>query len=238
MLVTLLLISGCTYSLLRTTTIPVDSLTLQYRQYQAQYHKTYQVVPRPGRTAHESAEAYVRQYQPGPLPRIFQHTTLYDRHGTKLIDLFDEGRRKWVTVDQISPHLLNAIVATEDATFYRNEGIDPKRLVGAVIQNAESGSIVSGASTITMQLARQLFFEPEERFNQAVERKISEIFLAQDLTDLFSKDEILEMYLNLIYFGHLAYGPEAAAQVYFNKSCSRSHLGRSHIVGRNPANAR
>lgn len=214
------LISGCTYSLARTTALSVDSLSLQYERYQTRYQETYQLSEPSGGNPQEIAEVYLRAYQPGPLPRIFQHTTLYDRRGAKLIDLFDEGRRKWVPLAEISSHLIDAVVATEDASFYSNEGIDPRRLIGALIQNAESGEIVSGASTITMQLARQLFFTPEERFNQSLDRKIDEIFLAQDLTDLYTKDELLEMYLNLIYFGHLAYGPEAAAQVYFNKSAA------------------
>ncbi len=224
------LISGCTYSLVRTATVPLDSVAAQYKIYQAKYHETYQLAPRPGRTAYESAELYLQQYQPGPVPRIFQHSTFYDRNGVKLMDLFDEGRRKWVSIDDISPYLRNAIVATEDASFYENEGVDLKRLVGAVIQNAEEGGIVSGASTITMQLARQIFYVPEARFEQSMERKVNEIFLAQDLTDLFTKDELLEMYLNLIYFGHLTYGPEAAAQVYFAKSAAELSLAEATLL--------
>jgi len=226
----LLTISGCTYSFVRTATVPIDGTATQYKIYQIKYHELYQLAPRPGRTAFESAEAYLQQYQPGPLPRIFQHSTLYDRNGVKLIDLFDEGRRKWVSIDKISPYLRDAIVATEDASFYENTGVDIRRLVGAAIQNAEQGSIVSGASTITMQLARQLFYEPEARFEQTIERKVNELFLAQELTELYTKDEILEMYLNLIYFGHLTYGPEAAAQVYFNKSAADLTLSEATLL--------
>lgn len=221
---------GCSFSLVRTASFPPESLAVQYNAYRASYDATFEVAPRPGETAQEAAEAYVRRYQPGPLPRIFEHTTLYDRTGKKIVDFFDEGRRDWVSLDQISPYLRQAIIATEDASFYENQGVDLKRLVGALIQNAESGDIVSGASTITMQLARQLFFVPSERFDQNLERKVSELFLAHDLTDLFTKDEILEMYLNLIYFGHRAYGPEAAAQVYFNKSAAELSLVEATLL--------
>jgi len=205
-------------------------MSLQIDRLYQQYQQAYQLTPRPDGTPQGVAEAYLRRYQPGPLPRVFQHTTLYDRNGVWLADFIDEGRRRWVSIDAISPDLINAMVATEDASFYTNHGIDAKRLVGALLQNAQRGGIVSGASTITMQLARQLFFEPEARFSQTLERKVNEVFLAKELTDLYSKDEILEMYLNLIYFGHLAYGPEAAAQVYFGKSAATLTLAEATLI--------
>ena len=154
------LISGCTYSLLRSTLVPVDGFLAQYQHYEANYRRTFQLTPRPDGSPFVVAENYIRHYQPGPVPRIFQHSTLYDRTGVKLIDLIDEGRRRWVPLSEVSLHLRNAIIATEDASFYENEGIDPKRLVAALLQNAERGEIVSGASTITMQLARNLFLAP------------------------------------------------------------------------------
>ncbi len=224
------LISGCTFAWTRTLTQTADSLSLQVEGYHQGYQAVYQLQPRPSGTAQAVAEHYMRRYQPGPLPRVFQHTTLYDRNGVWLADFIDEGRRRWIAIDQISPHLINATIATEDASFYTNPGIDARRLVGALLQNAQSGGIVSGASTITMQLARQLFFEPEERFSQTMERKVSEIFLAQELTQLYAKDELLEMYLNLIYFGHLAYGPEAASQVYFGKSAANLTLAEATLL--------
>ncbi|MBX3013979.1 MAG: transglycosylase domain-containing protein [Caldilineaceae bacterium] len=202
----------------------------QVSYFESRYAETYQLSPRPASSTQASAEYYLQQYQPGPLPRVFQHTTLYDRTGKSIIDIFDEGRRQWVPLSKMSPHLLNAVIATEDSTFYTNAGIDAKRLAAALMQNARRGDIVSGASTITMQLARQLFYLPADRFAQTLDRKINEVFLARDLTDLFSKDEILEMYLNLIYFGHLAYGPEAAAQVYFGKSAADLSLAEATLL--------
>lgn len=175
--------------------------------------------PRPEGSIKTVVEHYLQQYQPeGKLPKLFETTRVYDRNGVLLAEFFEEGRRTWVTLDQISPALISATVATEDASFYTNRGVDSRRIVGAALQNVQTQSIASGASTITMQLARNLFLGPEERFEQTIDRKIHEIGLAHDLTILFNKDELLEIYLNLVNYGHLAYGPEAAAQVYFGKS--------------------
>ncbi len=195
----------------------VTEITNNYDQYVAEYRQRYSLSPRPAETPLAVAEAYLRAYQPGPLPRVFQTTTVYDRNGVRLAEIFDEGMRTWVGLDQISPHLIDAIIATEDATFYLNPGVDVRRVVGAFVQNAEAGEVVSGASTITMQLARTLFFSPEERYEQSMERKLYEAMLAQDLSALYTKDEILEMYLNMAHFGRLAYGAEAAAQLFFGK---------------------
>ncbi|HXF60409.1 MAG TPA: transglycosylase domain-containing protein, partial [Caldilineaceae bacterium] len=186
-----------------------------------------------------AAEAYLRQYQPGPLPRVFQTTRLYDRNGVLLAETFGEGRRTWVGLDQISPLLINATIAVEDATFYSNPGVDARRIAGAAIQNLQEGEIVSGASTITMQLARNLFLGDDQRYDQTVDRKVLEAGLAQELTELYSKDEILEMYLNLLNYGQLAYGPEAAAKVYFGKSAADLTLAEATLLAglpQQPAN--
>ncbi len=169
-------------------------------------------------------------YQPGPLPRVFQTTFLYDRNGRLIAELIGEGRREWVSLDQISPHLINATIATEDATFFTNPGIDPVRIAGAVLQNVEQGEIVSGASTITMQLARNLFIGSEERYDQTFDRKIAEAGLARELTRTYAKEEILELYLNLLNYGHLAYGPQAAARTYFGKSAADLNLAEATLI--------
>ncbi|MCC6454303.1 MAG: transglycosylase domain-containing protein [Caldilineaceae bacterium] len=186
-----------------------------------------------------AAEAYMRQYQPGELPRVFQTTRLYDRHGVLIGEMFGEGRRVWVALDQMAPALLDATVAVEDATFYSNTGVDARRIAGAAIQNLQEGEIVSGASTITMQLARNLFLGPDQRYDQSVDRKVLEAGIAQELTDLYSKEELLEMYLNLLNYGQLAYGPEAAAQVYFGKSAAELTMGEATLLAgipQQPAN--
>lgn len=164
-----------------------------------------------------AVESYLQQYQPGPLPRVFQTTRLYDRHGALLAELFDEGQRTWAPLERISQHLIDATVATEDATFFVNNGVDPVRIAGALLNNLQTGEITSGASTITMQLARNLFLGPDQRYDQSVDRKLIEVGLAQELTTLYSKAELLEMYLNLLNYGNQTYGPEAAAQRYFGK---------------------
>ncbi len=175
-------------------------------------------------------ESYLQKYQPGPLPRLFQTTYLYDRNGVQLAELFEEGRRTWVALNRISQDLINATVATEDASFYDNIGIDPFRIAVAAWQNHQGGRIVSGASTITMQLARNLFLGPEERYNPNMDRKVLEVGLAQELTTRYTKAEILEMYLNLLNYGNMAYGPEAAAQTYFGKSAEELNLAESTLL--------
>lgn len=175
-------------------------------------------------------ETYLQQYQPGPMPRLFQTTYLYDRNGVQLAELFGEGRRTWVALNRISPHLINATVATEDSTFYDNMGIDPFRIAVAAWQNHQGGRIISGASTITMQLARNLFMGPADRYNPDMDRKLLEAGLAQELTTRYTKAEILEMYLNLLNYGNLAYGPEAAAQTYFGKSAEDLDLAEATML--------
>ena len=176
------------------------------------------------------AEAYLQIYQPGPLPRVFQTTFVYDRNGHLLAELIGEGRREWVSLDRISPHLINATIATEDATFFTNPGVDPVRIAGAALQNVERGEIVSGASTITMQLARNLFLGSEERYDQTFDRKIAEAGLASELTRTYAKEELLELYLNLLNYGHLAYGPQAAARTYFGKSAADLNLAEATLI--------
>jgi len=195
--------------------------------------------PRPALELSAVVEAYLQQYQPGPLPRLFQTTYIYDRNGQPLAERFEEGRRTWVKFDRISPHLIDATVATEDATFFTNSGVDPARIAGAALQNMGEGAVVSGASTITMQLARNLFLGFAERYDQKLDRKILEVGLASDLTNAYTKQEIMEMYLNLLNYGHLAYGPEAAAQTYFGKSAADLTLAEATLLAgipQQPAN--
>jgi penicillin-binding protein 1C len=200
---------------------------------------TGQIGPRPGPDLVASVEAYLQRYQPGQNPRLFQTTRIFDRHGTLLAERFSEGRRTWVPLSRISKNLIDATIATEDSTFYSNIGVDPARIASALLQNSEQGEIVSGASTITMQLARNLFLGPDQRYDQTLDRKMIEAGLAQELTALYTKDELLEMYLNLLNYGHLAYGPEAAAQVYFGHSASELTLAEATLLAgipQEPAN--
>lgn len=191
---------------------------------------TDQLGERPGQTTLDAAEAYLQRYQPGPTPRIFQTTRIFDRNGTLIGELWSEGRRSWLPLSRFSRHLIDATVAAEDSTFYNNTGVDTARVIGAALKNYQAGQVVSGASTITMQLARNLFLGPDERYEQSMDRKMLEAGLAQELTALFSKDEILEMYLNLANYSHLNYGPEAASQTYFGKPAAQLTLAEAALL--------
>lgn len=162
----------------------------------------------------------------------FETATIYDRNGNKLYEIVDPqaGRRTYVRLDQISPYVIAATLATEDKEFYNHPGYDPMAMVRAIWQNRISGETVSGASTITQQLARTLLLTPEERSRRTVERKEREIVLAAEITRLYSKDEILELYLNEIYYSNLAYGIEAAAQTYFDTTAQNLTLAQATFL--------
>jgi membrane peptidoglycan carboxypeptidase len=123
-----------------------------------------------------------------------------------------------------------ATVATEDKGFYSHPGFDVSAILRAFWQNYSSGETVSGASTITQQLARSLLFSAEERSAQTYERKVREAILAAEITRRYTKDEILELYLNEIYFGNLAYGAEAAAQTYFRTPADRLTMAQAAFL--------
>jgi penicillin-binding protein 1A len=123
-------------------------------------------------------------------------------------------RRGHVRLDVLPPYLVQAVLATEDRRFYSHFGIDPLGLVRATFKNATAGSVVEGGSTITQQLAKNLFLRPE----RTVTRKLEEVVYAVWLEQRFSKQEILELYLNRVYFGGGTYGVEAASRRYFGKS--------------------
>lgn len=162
----------------------------------------------------------------------FQTTRILDRNGQPLYEILDPnaGRRTYVPLVDISPNLVAATIATEDREFYSHPGFDPIAIIRALWQNYTSGETVSGASTITQQLARALLLTPEERAERTYSRKTREIILAAEITRRYSKDEILELYLNEIYYGNLAYGAEAAAETYFGKSVKDLTLGEASFL--------
>lgn len=147
----------------------------------------------------------------------FETTRILDRNGNNLYEIVDPsaGRRTTVKLDQISPYVVAATIATEDKEFYNHPGFDPVAIARALWVNTGTGGQGGGASTITQQLARALLLSPEERAQRTYLRKAREIILAAEITRRYSKDEILELYLNEIYYGNLAYGIEAAAETYF-----------------------
>ena len=127
---------------------------------------------------------------------------------------------------QIPKSLKDAILATEDRRFYSHWGIDPVGIARAVYQNFRRGRIVEGGSTITQQLAKVLFLTPDK----SLERKLKEAVLALELERRYSKDRIFEMYLNQIYFGHGAFGVEAAARTFYGKSVSDLTLSECTLL--------
>lgn len=139
-------------------------------------------------------------------------TYIYDADGEVLTRIWKENRVP-VTIDQIPAHMRHAIVAIEDHRFYQHHGFDLVRIAGALIADIKGGAIIEGGSTITQQLAKNAFLTHERRFS----RKLRELLWAIQIERKYSKDEILEKYLNEIYFGHGAYGVEAAAETYFGK---------------------
>ncbi len=144
-----------------------------------------------------------------------QATIVFDRHGKPAFSYFVEQRIS-VPLDRVSPHMLNAIVAVEDRRFYQHFGIDPVRVIAAALRNLRAGRIVEGGSTITQQLARAAQLSPVRTY----ERKIREILVAARLEERYTKRQILEEYLNTVYFGEGYYGVEAASRGYFGKSAA------------------
>ncbi len=150
---------------------------------------------------------------------------IYDRNGELISELFTV-KREPVTFEELPKNLINAILAIEDSQFYSHRGIHVKRVFGAFIANVKSGRISQGASTITMQLARTLFTGREKTYA----RKIKEIWLSLKIEKRYSKNEILTLYFNQIYFGHGAYGIQAASQFYFNKPISKLTLAECAML--------
>ena len=163
--------------------------------------------------------------------RSFQTTIITDRNGETLWEIFGEGKRTNVPLSQMPLEIKAATIAVEDDTFYTNKGFDEPSIAAAMLanyRNPEARPI--GGSTITQQLVRHIAFSNEDRLSVNYRRKVKELFLAWRMTREFSKDEILEMYLNEIYYGNLAYGIEAASQTYFDKSATDLTLGEATLL--------
>ena len=151
---------------------------------------------------------------------------VYDINGKLLTSLHSEANRELASLEQISPELKLAVVAVEDSSFYRHQGLNPYSVGRAALANIEKGAVSEGASTLTMQLVKNLFLTRERTFS----RKLAEAILAIRVEQVFSKDEILEMYLNNIYWGHNNYGIQTAAQSYFNKSAEELNLAEAAVL--------
>lgn len=151
---------------------------------------------------------------------------IYDINGKLLLSLHGEANRKNIKLDEISPNLKMAVIAIEDSHFYQHKGINPTSVGRAIVANLEAGSVTEGASTITMQLVKNLFLVQDRTYN----RKLAETVLALRIEQIFKKEDILEMYLNNIYWGHNNYGVATAAESYFNKSAADLTLAEAAVM--------
>jgi membrane peptidoglycan carboxypeptidase len=173
----------------------------------------------------------------GPLPqvnseqysKVQQDTLIYDRHGTLLADIGYQGNHRIIVpLNTISPLMIKATLATEDRTFYQNSGIDIQGIFRAALADFTHKQVTQGGSTISQQLVKQLYIGPNPA--ATLQRKMREAILAVELNREFSKNQILEMYLNTIYYGSQTYGVEAAARSYFHVSAHDLTLGQASML--------
>ncbi len=161
----------------------------------------------------------LRDYQPSLITKV-------EADNRQVIGQFYVERRILTPLHEIPQYLIDAVIAVEDARFYEHPGLDVWGILRAAWTNFKRGGKVQGASTITQQLARSLFLTPERTF----QRKIRELFLAMKMEFILTKEQILEMYLNQIYFGHGAYGVGTASLTYFGKTLSELELPESAFL--------
>lgn len=161
---------------------------------------------------------------------FFQTTRIRDRNGIVLREMAPLGKRTYIELDQMPKILRDATIAVEDKDFYRNPGIDIAGIARAAEGVLTGSTTGGGGSTLTQQLVRNIAFSDEERFARSYRRKAKEIVLAVILTRQHSKEQILEWYLNEVYYGNLAYGVEAAAQTLFGKSAADLDLAECALI--------
>lgn len=149
-----------------------------------------------------------------------------DSDNNQIGDYFTEERRYWTDLDELSPYLIDATVAVEDKDFFEHSGFDFSRIAGAVLADIKAGGKVQGASTLTQQYARNLYLTHEKTWT----RKLNEALFAYRLELFYSKEEILEGYLNTVYYGHGMYGAEAASRYFFGKSAKDLTLAEASML--------
>jgi len=158
-----------------------------------------------------------------------QDMLIYDRHGNLLADIGDQGdHRIVVPLTYVSPNVINATIAIEDHTFYSNNGVDFGAIVRAALADYSQRGIKQGGSTITQQLVKQLFIGPNP--DNSLQRKAKEAVLALELNRRYTKSQILEMYLNTIFYGSQTYGIEAAARTYFQTNAHDLNLAQASLL--------
>jgi 1A family penicillin-binding protein len=168
---------------------------------------------------------YAKILGPPPLT-VPQSSLIYANDGTIIGESHSGQKRYWVNLEEISPYLVNAAISIEDRNFYEHHGFDYKRIAGAVLADIKAMAKVQGASTISQQYARNLYLEHEKTWT----RKLNEAFYTIRLELNYSKEEILEGYLNTIYYGYGAYGVQAASQFYFGKNASELTLAEASML--------
>ncbi len=169
----------------------------------------------------------VRGYMPD------EASVVLDRDGEEIAKLF-VTRRVYIGLDSLPKHVGDAFIAIEDQRFWEHGGIDVRRVFGAMLQNLRSGGVEEGASTITMQLARNVFPDELPATDRTIWRKIGEARVARQIEGRYTKEDILELYLNQIYFGEGAWGIEAAAQEYYGKSATDIDLAEAATLAALP----
>lgn len=194
------------------------------------------VLPATTLVASAAGYAYFSRDFPSPAKladrKVSSSTMIYDREGNLLYEMFDPvvGRRMYTRLNDLPSYVIDATLAVEDPNFYENPGFDLRHITRAFIQNLMAGEIASGASTITQQLVRNVLFDTRERYEQSYQRKIKEALLAVEITQWYSKDEILEMYVNEIDYGNLSKGIGAAAWSYFRKQARELTLAEAAFL--------
>ncbi len=161
-----------------------------------------------------------------PQLAVPQSSIFYSSNGTVIGETNTGQKRYWVNLKDISPEMIHAVLAVEDRSFYEHNGFDYKRIAGAVLADIKARAKVQGASTISQQYARNLFLTHEKSWN----RKLNEALYTKRIEMNYSKDEILEGYLNTIYFGHGTYGVQAASQYYFGKNANQLTLAEASLL--------
>jgi membrane peptidoglycan carboxypeptidase len=166
-----------------------------------------------------------------------QTTYVYLSDNKTLLTTFYEEHRKYTSLSEMSPYILQAIIASEDSRFYQHNGVDAKGVLRAFVANRQAGEVSQGASTLTMQYVRQALRDNAETpadvraaTEQTAARKLKEMRLAVEMEKQLSKAEILERYLNMAYFGHRAYGIYAAAEVFFSKTPKNLTLAEAAML--------
>lgn len=162
----------------------------------------------------------------------FPSTRIFDRHGQLLYEISspETGRQTNLNYDDIPQHCVNAFIAVEDANYWSHPGVDLNGILRALWINFQGGEVIAGGSTITQQSARLLLLDPIQQSERSLRRKLREMILALQLQSQYSKEDLLALYLNQVYFGHLAYGLEAAARSYFNKAAPQLSLAECALL--------